>query len=114
MLGFLPGADTSELEEMELIKAMVGRQIDDLYGKAAQRDEMISDEIICEINGFRSILLGEWCGRMGEKVGYNHTGLANIWPGRIGGRYDSRGVNRNHHPVKRTTIWRGHHDGMAQ
>ena len=34
---------------MELIKAMVGRQIDDLYGKAAQRDEMISDEIILDV-----------------------------------------------------------------
>ena len=45
----LSGADTSELEEMELIKAMVGRQIDDLYGKAAQRDEMISDEIILDV-----------------------------------------------------------------
>ena len=45
----LSGADTSELEAMELIKAMVGRQIDDLYGKAAQRDEMISDEIILDV-----------------------------------------------------------------
>lgn len=44
----LSNAVTAGLKERDLIKAMVGRQIDDLYGKAAQRDGMISEEIVLE------------------------------------------------------------------
>ena len=63
-----------------------------------------SKECVCEINGFRNVLLGKWFGRMGKRVGYHHAGPANIWTGRIGGRNDSRGINRNNHPAERTPI----------
>ena len=45
----LSGAKTSELKEMDLIKAMVGRQIDDLYGSALRRQRDIPDEIVLEV-----------------------------------------------------------------
>ena len=45
----LPNAKTSELDEMSLIKAMVGRQIDDLYGAGTCREDKISDRIVLDV-----------------------------------------------------------------
>lgn len=47
----LSGAKTSELKEMDLIKAMVGRQIDDLYGTALRKKRDISDEVLLDVKG---------------------------------------------------------------
>ena len=45
----LAGAKTSELAEHDLIKAMVGRQVDNLYGRSKDRSDKISDEEILKV-----------------------------------------------------------------
>ena len=47
----LPHAATKDLGEMELIKAMVGRQIADLYGKGNGRKREISREVVLDVRG---------------------------------------------------------------
>ena len=45
----LANAIKRELEENDLIKAMVGRQVNDLYGKGINREDKISDEIVLDV-----------------------------------------------------------------
>lgn len=45
----LKSAQTKELPEMDLIKAMVGRQIDDLYGKNESYEKRVWDEVLLDV-----------------------------------------------------------------
>lgn len=45
----LANAITKELDEKDLVKAMVGRQVNDLYGKNINREDKISDEIVLDV-----------------------------------------------------------------
>ncbi|MCI8417263.1 MAG: sugar ABC transporter ATP-binding protein [Lachnospiraceae bacterium] len=47
----LAHAATRDLEEMDLIRAMVGRQIDDLYGKKNRRKSRGTREVLLEVQG---------------------------------------------------------------